>query len=99
MPTISDVETLDVAYADRHFRIGQQQAVDRGLQPAKQGRGGCKIARGSVGHVLSPLFGVDSRSLRSRDNLRIPDTSDNFFVCIAAFSILQRTKTGYLRSR
>ena len=48
---------------------------------------------------LSPLFGVDSRSLRSRDNLRIPDTSDNFFVCIAAFSILQRTKTGYLRSR
>ena len=39
--------------------------------------------------LSSPFYAAADRRIRSGDNLRIPDTSHNSFVCIAAIYLLQ----------
>ena len=85
----SKAEIGKVPIAQRGAGRGHQRTVDGGHQAAKQGGGGREAGGGSLGHCRPLSKARRIAASWSGDNLRIPDTSDNAFVCIAAFCLLQ----------
>ena len=55
-----------------------------------------KVAE-TVSDILSPLGKQPGAAVRAADNLGIPDTNNNPFVCIAAFEILHCNINGTIR--
>ena len=98
-PCSSEPESGQIAVADRGAGTRHQQAIDVGHEAAEQG-GGRHVAkrRSGVGHDV-PFFAADRAAwlVATGTNLGIPDTSNNPFVCIAAFlnvhcSIIRRSE-------
>src|ERR1700676_3485969 len=85
----SDDAAGNVAVADHGLRVSQQQTVDASRQAADQGGvGRCKRGVSSIGHQV-PFHGAGDRPPLSESNLRMPDATNNEFVCIAAISLGQ----------
>ena len=59
--------------------VRHQDVVDDREHAAEPGRGGRKSEGSGLGHVI--FLEVEANAV---DNIGIPDTSCNFFVCIAA---------------
>jgi hypothetical protein len=85
----SETEIGKVAVAVGNLGVRHQQSVDGGHQSAKQRGGGPEADRNSLGHLVPLLRCSGSLRCFRRPNLGIPDTSNNSFVCIAAFYLLQ----------
>src|SRR6266702_4499080 len=86
----SEAEMREVAIAQCGAGRGHQHTVDGGQQTAEQGGGWREADGSSLGHCRPLSEAQPITALRSGDNLRIPDASNNTFVCIAAFYLLQR---------
>src|ERR1700755_1115755 len=71
----------EVAIARRDAGAGHQQAIE-------QAGGGCEADGSSLGHCI-PFQKAPSARRDLGSNLRIPDTSNNAFVCIAAWRLSQ----------
>src|SRR5947207_528081 len=85
----SDAEIGKVPIAQRGAGRGHQHTIDGGHQAAEQGSGAREADGGSLGHCRPLSKARQIAASWSRDNLSIPDTSHNAFVCIAAICLLQ----------
>ena len=90
----SETEVGKVAVSDGNAGACHQQVIEADHEAAEKRGGRREAERGGFGHLV-PLS-LYSRSLCCllRGNLRIPDASGNGFVCIAAFYILQCSKSA-----
>src|SRR6266851_245069 len=95
--TGSKPEIGEIAVTHRHAGAGHQQAVDGDHQAAEQGSGGREADGSRLGHN-SPLLGsAAGRCITIWGQSSIPDASNNAFVCIAAYCLLQCSKNGTIR--
>ena len=87
----SETEVGEVTVADSKVGARHQQTIDGGHKPAKKrGGGGREAERHCFGHCC-PLVEAVQRiaAFCCSDSLCIPDASNNSFVCIAAYILLQ----------
>jgi hypothetical protein len=84
----SETEIGKVAVADGNPGACHQQAIDSRHQVAKQRGGRREAERSGFGHLVPLLLYSGSLRCSLRSKLGIPDTTNNPFVCIAAFYLL-----------
>ena len=82
----------EIAVANGDAAARGQQAVDRGHQAAEQRAGGKEADGCSLGHECPLSEVAEQLRFAIGDNLRIPDTTDNRLVCIAAFCLVHCSK-------
>jgi hypothetical protein len=87
----SEAEIGKVAVAYRDAGVRHQQAIDGDHHPIEQAGGRCDGKGCSLGHFWYSSDGNWLPRCSLESNLGMPDASNNPFVCMAAYSSLQRS--------
>jgi hypothetical protein len=90
-PWESEAEIGKVAVAYRDAGVRHQQAIDGDHHPIEQAGGRCDGKGCSLGHFWYSSDGNWLPRCSLESNLGMPDASNNPFVCMAAYSSLQRS--------
>jgi hypothetical protein len=90
-PWESEAEIGKVAVAYRDAGVRHQEAIDGDHHPIEQAGGRCDGKECSLGHFWYSSDGNWLPRCSLESNLGMPDASNNPFVCMAAYSSLQRS--------